>query len=116
MNGIEEPLRIVVVREQTHAGFDGFGDALRCRQFLNSERVVRENAGVGVDIPLEPHAPAKKPCQKRRVIRAGHGFELLPIRRPPLPRKLCRALVVRRIVVVAHDRARSGLHSGLKRR
>ena len=107
---------MLLSEKRAHASFDRFGESLRCRELLNPERIVRENAGVGIDIPFESHASAKKPREKRRVISSGHFFELLPVRQPPLPGKLCRALVVGGIVVVAHDRARSGLHGGLKRR
>jgi hypothetical protein len=115
-HGIKEPLRIVVVRKKAHASFDRLGESLRCRELLHPERIVRQNAGVGIHIPFESHASAKKPRENRRVIGSGHSLELLPVGRPPLPGKLCGALVVGGIVVVAHDRARSSFHSGLKRR
>src|ERR1035438_8193810 len=92
---VDEPLRIIVVGEETYSGLDCFRESLREREFLDAESIVAEDAGVGVDVPLESHPLAKQLAEKRGIIGPGDFFELLFFGLPPFRWKLPTALRVR---------------------
>src|ERR1035437_2694484 len=111
---VDQPLRILVVGEETDSSLDCFRKSLREREFLYAESIVAEDTGVRVDVPLESHPLAKQLAEKRGIIGPGDFFELLLIGLPPFRWKLATALRVRWIVVVAHDRAASRVHRSLE--
>src|ERR1035438_1269557 len=111
---VDEPLRIIVVGEETYSGLDCFRESLREREFLYAESIVAEDAGVRVDVPLESHPLAKQLAEKRGIIGPGDFFQLLLVGLPPFRWKLPTALRVRWIVVVGHDRAGSRVHRSLE--
>src|ERR1019366_3595359 len=99
-----------------HSGFHRFRESLRCGEFFHPESIVGENSAVGIDVSFEPHPSAKQPREQCHIVSSGDFFELLLARLPPFPGKLFPTPVVGGVVVVAHNRARAGVHGSLERR
>jgi hypothetical protein len=77
LDRIQQPLRIVAVGKESHAGLHRFGESLRCTEFFNPESIVGEDSGVGIDVSFKSHPSAKQPSEQCHIVSPGDFFELL---------------------------------------